>query len=327
MSPLPRIPDPRYPRLAAHAPVLRRAAGEWQIGLEPEDALVLRGANFGAVLGLLDGEHPVEAIRQRARQFGLSERLLRTTLAALTAVGLLTGHGEALPSARRRVPESRVRLIGAGQLGSRIAAGLDDAAVSELHIFDDAPPDIELYPSAGAQGTRAQAACSALPPSPTRVRSPLNHWSKPDAQPIDLTIIAAETPEVDRVLTDHFVRHDQAHLLLRGLGRSVCVGPLVIPGRTSCVRCADLHRSDADPSWPTVLAQLTQHPLPMEPALVTWAAQTAVIQALAYLSGSSPESSGATLELNARDYLMRWRSWPAHAGCGCGWTAPTEWGS
>jgi len=327
VSPLARSPEHRFPQLATHAPVLRRAGEEWQIGLEPDDALVLSGANYGAVLELLDGEHPLETIRQQARQSGLSDRLLRTTLAALTAAGLLTGRGAALPPARRRVPESRVRLIGAGQLGSRIAAGLDDAAVSELHIFDDAPPDIELYPAAGAQGTRAQAACSAFPPSPTRVRSPLNHWSKPDAHPIDLTIIAAETPEVDRVLTDHFVRRDQAHLLLRSLGRSVCVGPLVIPGRTSCVRCADLHRSAADPSWPTVLAQLTQHPLPMEPALVSWAAQTAVIQALAYLAGSSPESSGATLELNARDYLMRWRLWPAHAGCGCGWTAPTEWES
>ena len=32
--------------------------------------------------------------------------------------------------------------------------------------------------------------------------------------------------------------------------------PLVIPGVTSCLRCADLHRSDRDAAWPAVAAQL-----------------------------------------------------------------------
>jgi hypothetical protein len=318
---------PRYPQLAPHAPVLRRSAGEWQIGLEPEDALVLRGDRYGALLALCNGEHQLDEIRQRAEQAGISERQLRSTLAALTTAGLLTGRGATEPSARGSVVDARVRLVGAGPLGSRIAVGLHAAAIAELYIFDDCAPEIELYPLAGAHGTRAQAACSALLPSPAQARSPLNHWSKPDAQPIDLTIIAADTPEVDRVLTDHFLRHDQPHLLLRCLGRSVCVGPLVIPGRTSCVRCADLHRTDADPAWPQVLSQLTQTALPQNPALLAWAAQTAVVQGLAFLSGSQPESAGATLELTDRDYRMRWRSWPAHSGCGCGWIAPTEWGS
>jgi nicotinamidase-related amidase len=34
------------------------------------------------------------------------------------------------------------------------------------------------------------------------------------------------------------------------------VGPLVIPGVTSCLRCADLHRSDRDAAWPALAAQL-----------------------------------------------------------------------
>jgi len=327
MSPVSPRPMPRYPQLAPHAPVVRRAAGEWQIGLEPEDALVLRGDQYGAVLALFTGEYHLDEIRRRARQSGVSVRQLHSTIAALTAAGLLTGRGSVGPPVSGSVADARVRLIGAGLLGSRVAVGLDAADIAELYIFDNSAPEIELYPSAGAQGTRAEAACSALLPSPTQVRSPLNHWSKPDAQPIDLTIIAADTPEVDRVLTDHFLRHDQTHLLLRCLGRSVCVGPLVVPGQTSCVRCADLHRSDADPAWPHVLTQLTQTTLPLKAALVAWAAETAVVQGLAYLSGSHPESAGATLELTDRDYRMRWRSWPAHAGCGCGWIAPTEWGS
>ena len=34
------------------------------------------------------------------------------------------------------------------------------------------------------------------------------------------------------------------------------VGPLVVPGLTSCLRCADLQRCDRDECWPQLAAQL-----------------------------------------------------------------------
>ena len=41
------------------------------------------------------------------------------------------------------------------------------------------------------------------------------------------------------------------------------VGPLVIPGRTSCLRCLDYIRASKDPAWPLILAQLaTRQPDP-----------------------------------------------------------------
>ncbi|HEX9065643.1 MAG TPA: hypothetical protein VF843_11080, partial [Streptosporangiaceae bacterium] len=36
------------------------------------------------------------------------------------------------------------------------------------------------------------------------------------------------------------------------------VGPLVLPGRTSCLRCLDYARAASDPSWPLILAQIEQ---------------------------------------------------------------------
>ena len=39
--------------------------------------------------------------------------------------------------------------------------------------------------------------------------------------------------------------------------RTGVVGPLVLPGRSSCQRCHDLHRADRDPAWPSIAAQLT----------------------------------------------------------------------
>ena len=47
------------------------------------------------------------------------------------------------------------------------------------------------------------------------------------------------------------------HLVATVRGETGVVGPLVVPGVTSCLRCADLHRRDADPRWPRLAAQLT----------------------------------------------------------------------
>ena len=73
---------------------------------------------------------------------------------------------------------------------------------------------------------------------PARVL-PLDHWSKPETLAVDLTVVVAEGPEVDRVVTDHLLRLDQPHLLVRSLGDAAWVGPLVLPGRTPCLRCTD----------------------------------------------------------------------------------------
>ena len=88
----------------------------------------------------------------------------------------------------------------------------------------------------------------------------------------------------------------QPHLVVRCWGNGVSAGPLVLAGQTSCLRCADLARSDADPQWPVVLSQLSRLRLESPPALVAWAASVAAAQALAFLHGELPESAGATLE-------------------------------
>ena len=46
------------------------------------------------------------------------------------------------------------------------------------------------------------------------------------------------------------------HLPVRVRDGIGLVGPLVIPGVTSCLGCADLHRSDRDAAWPAIAAQL-----------------------------------------------------------------------
>jgi hypothetical protein len=98
------------------------------------------------------------------------------------------------------------------------------------------------------------------------------------------------------------------------------VGPLVVPGRTGCLRCGDLHRRDADPRWPRLAAQLTAGEPPASGATVTclFTAVVAAVQVLAFLDGgAAPAALDATLEVAPPDLLPRLRRWPPHPACGC----------
>lgn len=322
-----------HPTLAAHAVVLARGNGEWQVGLEPGRALVVSGDALGGVLALLDGRHPLEVVRSRAQAAGVRARELDQTLRALDRAGLVHDRDPGSTAGR---PPARVRLIGAGPVGQQLARLLVAAGAASLYVFDDEPPEAALYPTAGALGSRALALCAQLDrarPTPVRrtARPPVavsvNHWSKPEDTAVDLTVVAVEAPEADRVLTDHLMSTDEPHLLVRGHTLGVSVGPLVIPGRTSCVRCADLARRDADPQWPAVLAQLIRVTQTPPPVLVGWAAAMASAQVLAFLAGGVAETAGATLELSQPDYAMQLRAWAVHPDCGCGWRTTTEWGA
>ena len=319
--------DLSFPFLSPTTPVLARGSGALQVGLDQEPSLVLAGMQPGMrqVLALLDGCHHRRALERSAVAVGVSPSVLAWTLQTLADAGLLTeGPGPVTPS-RRRLNGWQVRLIGAGPLGKAVAQLLVDSDLEALHVIDEAPPVVDLYPASGALGTRAQALRAHLGPAhPTSVRV-TNHWSKPDEVTPALTVIASDQLECDRVVADGLVRADQPHLVLRARAGGVVVGPLVVPGETACLRCTDLTRRDGDPAWPTLIPQLMRMSTPVTPTLLGWAAGVATTQALAYLLGSRPETCGATIESAPSDYVTRRRVWPMHPHCGCGWNSPAQW--
>ncbi|HEX6757186.1 MAG TPA: hypothetical protein VF086_02060 [Propionibacteriaceae bacterium] len=316
-------PGLEHPQLVPYAPVIQRAKDEIQVGVDPHAALVFRGDGFDTMLALLNGSQPTSAVWRAAQAAGLTKPQMRWALDALTAAGLVTERGAApYTDALARL---QVRLIGAGSVGYQIARVLVASGLGTLYVYDNEPPDPALYPSAGVLTYRAEALRSALAEADTTICT-LSHWSKPEAAPLDLTIVGCDRPELDRVITDHLLRIDQPHLVVRCWGNGVSVGPLVLAGQTSCLSCADLARSDADPQWPVVLSQLSRLRVESPPALLAWAASTAAAQALAYLHGELPESAGATLELSWPDFVTRLRRWATHPDCGCGWPGQTEWG-
>lgn len=136
----------------------------------------------------------------------------------------------------------------------------------------------------------------------------------------DLVIIADDGP-VDPEVRTALHRRGCPHLVASaGPDRGV-VGPLVIPGLTSCLRCADRHRADRDLAWTALAVQLAMPQRPAAPSdvgLATIVASVAALQALSLLDGDEPATVEGTLELQLPDWRIRRRSWTPHADCSCG---------
>jgi bacteriocin biosynthesis cyclodehydratase domain-containing protein len=118
-----------------------------------------------------------------------------------------------------------------------------------------------------------------------------------------------------------WLRRDVPHLPIVFGDSGVTVGPLVRPGLGPCLRCVDLHRTDADPAWPAMATQLHTREAPAETAVL---AAAAAARAAAVLSawwrdgtGSGDRAPGvsARLAMDATDWVSR--TWDPHPECGC----------
>ena len=315
----------RYPKLRPQIPVLERTGGEIQIGVDSESALIFTEPRLAPVLRRLDGVHHLQAIREAGIAEGLPAGQVDEALRVLAESHMLLEGGRSL-----RAPEAMsgrsVLLIGAGTLGQNIARLLSQSRVGHLWLVDNERSEPNVHPRHGVSTTRAEALRAMVSQASEAVVHAATHWTQPFHPPPDLTIIASETVEADRLVAADLLQADQPHLVVRSAGATVIVGPLVIPGRTACVGCTDLSRRDADPGWPALLDQLTRLRLPASGLLNSWAGCLAATQALAFLRTGIPEACGATIELNEHDLLTRWRTWMPHPGCGCHWFLTREWG-
>ena len=116
-----------------------------------------------------------------------------------------------------------------------------------------------------------------------------------------------------------------AHLPVRLRDGAGLVGPLVIPGVTSCLGCADLHRSDRDAAWPAVAAQLRNTVGCADRATVLATAALAlnqvdrVIRAVrgAGDARQAPPTLDTTLEFDIDTGATVTRRWSRHPRCSC----------
>lgn len=294
-------PDDRI-RLRSHLTLLRRDEHELQLGFDAADAVVVADPDHGLhrLLELMDGRCRRRDLGADAARLGVTQERFEALLTALAAADLL----------QPPTPEPAalgVRLIGLGPVGTRIGERLLDSGLGRLLVSD---------PEGSTVLGRAF-------PDDERVRR-TGHWSEA-ADGIELTVVVASCLEVDRAITTALAHAGHPHLLVRPRGAGAVVGPLVLPGETSCLGCSDLSRTRTDPAWPRLLAQLCRTRSPWDPVAADWAVATATIQALSHLAGRTVETASATLELGPRAWSWQRRVWAADPACGCCWSARAEW--
>jgi hypothetical protein len=317
-----------------------------QLGRPPGRAVVLAGVDpaVRGALALLDGTRDHDRLLRDAASQGCSPVITARVLTLLDGAGLLDDAAGRAPAAAldraqrdrlgpdlaalrlvaggdpgevlRRRRAARVVVDGAGRVGAAVAALLAAAGVGLVEPVDDGlarPEDCGvggLSPAAVGE-QRGEAARRGLPGSTTGPgRAPL---TLPD-----LVVLAPAgglpVPEPPQLVP---------HLLAEAGGETGVVGPLVLPGRSACLRCIDLARADVDPGWPALALQLTEPHRGVAPAdgvLAVAVAAQAALQALTFLDGRLlPATAGGTLEFVLPDWRWRRRSWQMHPDCGCGW--------
>lgn len=321
-----------------------------QIGVEPSVGVLVSGldsATAGWLAGL-DGGRTEAEILAEAAALGVDVAMAVRILTGLRRSGVLLPaplDGEQVDDSGRLVPElvdltaaqssallgtqslsarrrRHVVIDGANRIGVPLGALLAASGVGRLSFLD---PDCVRRCDTGVGGLsiqdegepRVSAALQAI----RRISSVLEAPNEQAPSEADLIILCQPWTAHDRVQAARAAGRT-SHLTVAVREATVVIGPLVLPGLTSCLQCADLHRTDRDPRWPAVAAQLVSgHNRAMhEPTnvLASLAAALAAGQILDHLDGTrAPDVIEATLELRPPDWRLHRRPWPPHPDCGC----------
>ncbi|BCQ10115.1 hypothetical protein JMUB5695_03570 [Mycobacterium heckeshornense] len=271
-------------------PVLVRPDGAVQVGWDPRRAVLVRpprGLTTGGLAALL-----------RAMQS-------RTSLAELHRQA--ADHGP----------------VDAGELADLIAQLVDAGVATRGHPQRRRwrSPTIQVH----GRGPLSDLLAEALRCSGCRIRRTSQSHATPTPLGTHLVLLSDYLVADPRMLRD---LHSEGvpHLPVRVRDRVGLVGPLVIPGVTSCLGCADLHRCDRDAAWPAVAAQLRDTVGVADRATLMATAALALSQVnrvIAAVRGTEapgprpPAALNATLEFDLHAGSIVARHWPRHPLCSC----------
>lgn len=323
-------PAGRY-ALAADVPLIVRAPDEVQIGAEEPRRVLLRNAppEAAAVLSGLDGSRPVGSLLAAHGADpivwqDLLDELLGADLLVAIGPGSIGGGAGAGPLAPERLglvhrhgPAAAGRILQTRQdalvvvRGDSVTAGLVAtliAAAGVGHVHHD--------PTRGALALRPRSAAAAA--AAIRAANPAVRTHRPAPHHCPALIVLAADTVPDLGLAATLVQQRRPHLSVLTLAGRATVGPLVLPGRSSCLGCLHRHRVDADPGWPVVARALARQ-APRSPVTVAaMAAAFAAGQVLDLLDGQEvPATINGSIEWTAAGLSAGRRSRPVHPDCGC----------
>lgn len=216
-----------------------------------------------------------------AGSVGFSANSMSTLLSELDESGLLIEGND--PSAPKPAPMAKpivVHVLGRGPLADAILSGAVSSAALVVRRPHRLPPRTD---SAGGQ--------------------------------CDVAVLTDDMVPDPRVVTN-LVRTRTPHLQVRLRDGRGVVGPFVLPGVSSCLRCADLLRCDLDPQWPHVSAQLLGRVGEAPKPTILATAAVALAQFEAFVDGRAPLAD-TTVEVDLRDHTMARRTWARHPLCDC----------
>jgi bacteriocin biosynthesis cyclodehydratase domain-containing protein len=270
------------PRLDPAVPILVRPSGTLQLGWDPERALLLRPPAGVTAVVLATLLRRLDGRHSRAEVLWQANLLGIDTADITQILAELDQAAVLVPDARAAVVRS-VHLHGRGPLSDAIATAL---AGGRVRLSRSVP---------GGLGHRPR-----LPAA-------------------DCVVLADELVPDPRLVADLDAART-AHLPVRLRDGRGVVGPLVLPGRTSCLRCADLTRADLDDEWPHLAAQLLGAVGHAGPETVLATTGLALAELRALIRGDparAPASLNATLELDLGAPRLLRRRWRPHPHCGC----------
>jgi bacteriocin biosynthesis cyclodehydratase domain-containing protein len=310
-----------------------------QIGIDSRRAVALTGmAGAASVIGLLDGSRDRAHVIRAAVDQGIPADVVERVLALLAAAGALDDF-----------PAGTLRVLPA-QLRARLAAELATASLANRHgdggartLARRTAAQVRVHGGGRVAGgicglLTAAGAGRVLPEDGAAATEPVTGAERADKQrrgrgtggSASARPACGARPDLAILVGRHslelraaLMREQIPHLAASADEAIGVVGPLVIPGRTACLRCMDLTRADRDPAWPLILAQLDGRqpdPPACDAPLAAAVAAQAAAQALAFIDRDAPAGAvtDGTLELVLPGWQWRRRTWPRHNGCSCG---------
>jgi hypothetical protein len=333
-----------------------------QIGIDHRRAIALTGMGGTAgLIALLDGSRDLAQLLAAAGELGIPAATANRVLSLLAAGGALDDYPvstyRTLPHALRRRLAAELATAalahGDGDGGARTLArrqgacvrvsGMSPIGLSAASLLTAAgiglvvtagrvlaPPPAQGGARPGPAGPPANAGPRGAAGAPVGAASPPARQRRPPPGSPQLASGRNRTPDLV-IIADSYQRELPAALLRAGVphlaasaGEAIgVVGPLVLPGRTACLRCLDLARTERDPAWPLILAQLTSggaDPPACDAVLAMAVAAQAAAQALSFVDRGAAASAAVngTLELVLPDWQWQRRTWQPHELCRCG---------
>lgn len=235
------------------------------------------------------------------------------------AWGLLGSLGPEMVRARTR---RTVGVSGLDRTGVLVAATLASSGVGTVLLDDERSVTTDDVGMGGFRvsdlgAPREQAAARVLRDAAPAVRVGRRGHRLPDVQ------VVMQRDAVDPALGLALLSDDIPHLVVVLRETDAVVGPFVRPGRTPCLRCLDLHRTDADAAWPTMVGQLTRTDAAgtgrsgVPAVLAAVCGSLAAAEVLTHLDGLTPRTVGAAFEVALPAVTPRIREWAVHPDCGC----------